>query len=163
MFIKLMKTSGFETFKINLYIQLVAYAVGCLILWLVVTLSIGDDVTTFPIATLLAGIFPAFIGAFVGSSWFMQQFNYAVSMGCTRKAFIKAAIIIKLIQTSISVILIIPLYMLEKHLCMTVYSRYPMEADFDFLINPMLLILITFGITSLSLFIGAIISLAVCA
>lgn len=112
-----------------LVISMAVYAFGMFLL--VFILKIDKGTTTFEIATLMEAMVSVMFLIVFGAFSFSGQYNTAVGMGATRKAFIPAYYAVNLLFVGIQYGVVVLSHILESAAIRQFYSGYEKEAGIE--------------------------------
>lgn len=131
------------------------FALGHLILWLVMTLDKSEDLTSFESGTIIALIILLFCPVFCGF-FYSNNFNYALSMSQKRKNIITAQTVISTIRAASSVLLIFLLNLIESNVCTSIFSEYPMESNFSVIFKPHIMFIMILAYVAIETLFGTL-------
>ena len=127
------------------------------ILLVIMVMNFDDDPGSwFCMGTMVACIVLVVICGFFYGFSYSQEFQLALSMGCTRMAFLGAFTLRLLLQILSGYVLILGMHQIELSLYPRLFPQYPNEILFTFLTDWRIIVPVMVGMTILSLFIGSL-------
>lgn len=141
------------------FIMLAAQAGSFLlgILFVLMIMHFDDEPGSwFCMGTMIACLVLVVICVFFYGFSYGQEFQLALSMGCTRMAFLGAFALRLLVQLLSGYILILLFHQIELALYARLFPQYANEVLFTFLTDWRILVPVVLGMTVLSLFIGSL-------
>ena len=135
--------------------QLGAFLFGLIMVCIIMNVD-EDPGAWFCMGTLMSCIALLFITLFCYGFGYAQEFNVALSMGCTRTAFMGAYALRTALQLLAGYGLLLLLYRLELALYPLLFPPYGNEVVFSFLTDWRWIVPILLGLVVLTLFIGSL-------
>ncbi len=133
----------------------VMFAFGHLILWLVMTFDKSEDLTSFEMGTVMALMGLLFVALF-GSYGYMSSFNYALTMSQKRRNIITGLMMVSAIKATLMILIIYGLNFVERYVCNTFFSEYPMESNIAVIFKPHIMLLIICVFVALETIFGSL-------
>jgi len=131
------------------------FAFGHLILWLVMTFDKSSDLTSFEMGTVMALMGLLFVGLF-SSLGYTSSFNYALSMSQKRGRIITGLTAVAIVRAVSSIIVIYFLNIIERYVCKTIFSEFPMESDLSVIFKPHIMLTIALAFVAFESLFGAL-------
>ena len=146
---------NWNSFFVLLAIQLGVFLLGVVMVCVIMNVD-EDPGAWFCMGTLLSSISLVIITLFCYGFGYAQGFNVALSMGCTRTAFMGAYALRTALQLLASYGLLLLLYRLELAVYPLLFAPYGNELSFSFLTDWRWIVPIFLGLVVLALFIGSL-------
>lgn len=141
--------------KIMLPALVGTFLAGQILCYIVVRIFTEADTTSAFISTFLAWVCGVMLLGILGGVALMTDFNLAVSMGHTRRQFMREECVITLLETGVMFLVLYVLYRMDLFVLTCVYSDVPIDAEMDmrvfyaFLKDPVYLLLVLAVIVTL--------------
>lgn len=108
-----------------------AFLVGQILCYIVVRILTEADTTSAFISSFLAWVFGVMVLGILGGVALMTDFNLAVSMGHTRRQFMREECMITLLETGVMFLVLYALYRVDLFVLTSVYSEIPIDSEMD--------------------------------
>lgn len=144
-----------SSFLISFLVELGGFLFGFLLVNLIMRLD-DDPGSWFCMGTLMALAMGVMVLFLMGGLGYSNEFQLALSMGRTRKAFMASYALRLLLQIIMSYILILAVYHLELAIYPLLFPGYEIEVAFSFLTNWKVILPSALAILVLAMFLGAI-------
>ena len=131
------------------------FAFGHLILWLVMIFDKSSDLTSFEMGTIMALMGLLFVGLF-SSLGYTNSFNYALSMSQKRSRIITGLAAVAIVRAGITIFIIYLLNIIERYVCKTIFSEFPMESDLSVVFKPHIMLTIVLAFVAFETLCGAL-------
>lgn len=131
------------------------FAIGHLILWLVMIFDKSEDLTSFEMGTIMALMGLFFVSLF-GSMGYTNSFNYALSMSQKRSNIVTGLAAVSAIKVTITIAILFLLNIVERYVCKTAFAEYPMESNIAVIFKPHIIITIICAYVAFETLFGAL-------